>query len=79
RNIHRASKILAAKGFPRTAEELGELPGFGPYTSRAVSSICFEEKVGVLDGNVIRVLTRYFGLNWEWWKPQERNELQHIA
>ncbi len=79
RNIHKASKVLASEGFAKTAAELSELPGFGPYTSRAVSSICFEEKVGVLDGNVIRVLCRYLGLNWQWWKPQERKDLQNIA
>ena len=79
RNIHKAAKILSSSGFARTSQHLAELPGFGPYTSRAVSSICFDEKVGVLDGNVIRVFCRYLGLNIEWWKPQERKHLQEIA
>ncbi len=79
RNIHRTAKILNAKAFPDTAEELIKLPGFGPYTSRAVSSICFEEKLGVLDGNVIRVLSRFFGLKMKWWLPKERKQLQFLA
>jgi A/G-specific adenine glycosylase len=79
RNIHRAAQILAADGFSKSYLELLKIPGFGPYTSRAVSSICFEEKAGVLDGNVIRVFTRYLGLKWEWWKPKERKELQRLA
>lgn len=79
RNLHRAAQMLAQSGFPRTHAELAELPGFGPYTARAVSSLAFDEKTGVLDGNVIRVLSRRFGLKTEWWKPQGRAELQAIA
>jgi len=79
RNIHKAAKLLSESGFAKTAVELAELPGFGPYTSRAVSSICFEEKVGVLDGNVIRVLCRYLGLNYQWWNPQPRKARMFIV
>ncbi len=79
RNLHKAAKALAPKGFPKTAAELLELPGFGPYTSRAVASIAFGEKVGVLDGNVIRVLSRRFGLQLEWWNQKEKNKLQEIS
>lgn len=79
RNLHRSSQALLAGGFPRTAAELLELPGFGPYTARAVSSLAFDEKTGVLDGNVIRVLSRMYGVAVEWWKPAGRNKLQVIA
>jgi A/G-specific adenine glycosylase len=80
RNLHKAAQELAARGgFPETFEELIELPGFGPYTARAVSSLAFDEKTGVLDGNVIRILSRVFGLSVEWWKPQGRAQLQAIA
>jgi len=53
RNILKAAQIVASdyKGrMPQTAEELIKLPGIGPYTSRAISSICFDEAVGVVDG-----------------------------
>ena len=44
---------------PQSAELLQKLlPGVGPYTSAAISSIAFSEQVGLVDGNVIRVLTR---------------------
>lgn len=79
RNLHKAAKYLSEKGFPKTAAELLELPGFGPYTSRAVASIAFGEKVGVLDGNVIRVLSRRYGLQLEWWNQKGRKELQGIS
>ncbi len=79
RNLYKSAQIMAQSGFPKTAEELIELPGFGPYTSRAVSSLAFDEKVGVLDGNVIRILTRVFGFKTEWWKTNERKILQHIS
>lgn len=79
RNLHQAARELATGGFPRTAAELLELPGFGPYTSRAVASLAFNEKVGVLDGNVIRILSRVHGLKTNWWLPKERNRLQLLA
>lgn len=79
RNLHKAAKALAENGFPQTAAELLELPGFGPYTSRAVASIAFGEKVGVLDGNVIRVLSRRYGLKLEWWNNKGREQLQSLS
>ena len=79
RNLHKSALALHAKGFPKTSAELLTFPGFGPYTSRAVSSLAFDEKTGVLDGNVIRVLSRKYGQSVEWWKPAGRNELQTIA
>lgn len=79
RNIHKAAKELCNKDFPKTYTELLKLPGFGSYTSRAVSSIAFNEKVGVLDGNVVRVLCRLYGLEIQWWKTFEKNLLQSIS
>lgn len=79
RNLHKAAQWISQNHFPQTAEELIELSGFGPYTSRAVASIAFGQKVGVLDGNVIRVLCRFTGLKSKWWLPKERNILQSIA
>ena len=47
--------------FPKTAKELLQLKGVGTYTASAIASICFNEPVAVVDGNVYRVLARYFG------------------
>ena len=66
-------------GFPQTSAQLAKLPGFGPYTSRAVSSLAFGEKVGVVDGNVIRVLTRLMGFQGEWWSAAAARHLQALA
>lgn len=79
RNLHKAAIEFNKNGFPKTAAELIEYPGLGPYTSRAVASLAFGEKVGVLDGNVIRVLSRKYGIQSNWWEPKERQKLQDIA
>lgn len=65
RNLHRAAKIVANEfggAFPSTAEALQALPGVGRYTAGAIASICFGERVPVLDGNVIRVLSRVYDI-----------------
>lgn len=49
--------------FPRTSDELAKLKGVGSYTAAAISSFCFDEAVAVVDGNVFRVLARYFGIS----------------
>jgi len=80
RNLHKAAKQLAAlPRFPQDYQQLIELPGFGPYTARAVASLAFGQSVGVVDGNVIRVLSRYHAEAWEWWNGKTRNAIQKIA
>jgi A/G-specific adenine glycosylase len=66
RNLHAcAVQVVALHGgeFPRNAETLQTLPGIGRSTAAAVASICFGERVAILDGNVKRVLTRVLGFN----------------
>jgi A/G-specific adenine glycosylase len=59
RALHDAAKLIVQRGsFPRTANELMELPGVGRYTAAAVASIAFGEPVAVVDGNVKRVIGR---------------------
>lgn len=79
RNLHKAAKALAQTKFPENAADLLQLPGFGPYTSRAVASIAFDEPVGVLDGNVIRVLSRKYGKKVQWWNSSGRELLQKMS
>lgn len=77
RNLHKAAIALnAAPTFPRTHEELLKYPGLGPYTARAVASLAFDAPVGVVDGNVIRVLARVYAADWDWWKPAGRALVQ---
>ncbi len=61
-NLWRAAQAIAREGFPRTYTGLLRLPGLGPYTAGAVASIAFGEPVPAVDGNVRRVLARYFAL-----------------
>jgi len=63
RNLHRASRELAERGWPRSSTELRALPGVGPYTAAAVASLCFGERVPMVDGNAIRVLSRVHALS----------------
>ena len=48
--------------FPDTYDELIKLKGVGDYTASAIASICFNESTAVVDGNVYRVLSRYYGI-----------------
>lgn len=77
--IQAAKELEKKKTFPKTYREFLNLPGFGPYTSRAVSSLAFEEPVGVLDGNVIRFLSRFHGLSLKWWTSKGRKQLQQLS
>ncbi len=65
RLLHAAAKKIVSHHdgvFPKTAEELAELPGVGPYTLGAVASIAFDLPMPIVDGNVVRVLARWFGI-----------------
>ncbi|MHB8632871.1 MAG: A/G-specific adenine glycosylase [Thermoplasmatota archaeon] len=62
RNLHEAARRMVAGGVPSHAKALRELPGIGPYTAGAVASIAFGENVPAVDGNVVRVLGRFYGL-----------------
>jgi A/G-specific adenine glycosylase len=49
--------------FPETSTELKKLKGIGEYTAAAIASFAYNEPVAVVDGNVQRVLSRYFNIN----------------
>lgn len=64
RNLHTAARqIVEQGGFPQTFEEIRKLKGVGDYTAAAIGSIAFGLPVAVVDGNVYRVLARYFGID----------------
>jgi A/G-specific adenine glycosylase len=58
RNLHKLAKSIIQQGVPRSAEEWRKRPGIGPYTAAAIGSIAQGLPVPVIDGNVIRVLSR---------------------
>ncbi len=65
RNLHAAAQRVVSEmdgRLPQTAAGLQQLPGIGPYTAGAIASIAFDEPAPILDGNVIRVLSRLVDL-----------------
>jgi A/G-specific adenine glycosylase len=63
RNLHACAKAVAAAGaFPRDIEGLRALPGIGPYTAAAIGAIAFGVPVVPIDGNVERVVARWFAV-----------------
>jgi len=74
-NLHKSAQMFfKEKKIPQKADQLKKYPGFGPYISKAVSSIAFGEFVSVMDGNVIRVLCRHENLKVLWWKNTKKLE-----
>jgi A/G-specific adenine glycosylase len=72
RNLHAAAREIAEHGFPRTAAELGELPGVGRSTAAAIAVFAFGERAAILDGNVRRVLSRCYAMTENLWALAER-------
>jgi len=65
RNLHATAKTIVNElngEFPNSFKELIKLKGIGDYTASAIASICYNEPTAVVDGNVYRVLSRYFGI-----------------
>src|SRR5687768_15511068 len=71
RNLHKAAREIAASGFPRTPAEIENLPGIGRTTAAAIAVFAFGERAAILDGNVKRVLARYFGETEDLWRLAE--------
>ena len=64
RNLLAAARQIAAAGaFPSTLEGIRDLKGVGDYTAAAIGSIAFGLPAAVVDGNVYRVLSRYYGID----------------
>jgi len=66
RNLHETAKVVSEELngiFPKSYKELKKLKGVGDYTAAAIASICYNEPVAVVDGNVYRVLSRFFDVD----------------
>jgi len=82
RNLHQAAKTVVSDFdgvLPATHDEISKLKGVGPYTSAAILSIAFQKPYAVVDGNVIRVLTRYFGIKEDIRSSKVKNRVQELA
>ena len=82
RNLHFTAKQISTSNngvFPSSYKEILKLKGVGKYTAAAIASFAYNEKVAVLDGNVIRVLTRYNGIESDVSNTKVVEELRDLA
>jgi A/G-specific adenine glycosylase len=66
RHLHQTAKLVVAKyggRFPKEFDRLLGLPGIGRYTAGAICSIAFNQPTPILDGNIVRVLARLYGID----------------
>ena len=64
RNLHKAAVQIVEHhhgNMPDTYDALKKLPGIGPYTAAAIASICYDERIPAIDGNLLRVFSRMTG------------------
>ena len=82
RNLHAAARAVMAlhRGrFPRTRQALESLPGLGRSTAAAIAVLAFGEREAILDGNVKRVLARYFAVRGYPGEPRVQKRLWALA
>ncbi len=81
RNLKRTAEICAERyrgELPETYEALTKLPGLGSYSAGAVASLCHDKPVPAVDGNVLRVLSRFFGDERDVRLPAVRKEAEQV-
>lgn len=82
RNMHKTAQIIAFDfngNFPNNYNDLLKLKGIGEYTAAAIASFAFNEVVPVVDGNVYRVLSRYFNVETDIASSSARKEFTALA
>jgi A/G-specific adenine glycosylase len=82
RNLHRCARVIVSQHggvFPRDALTLESLPGVGRSTAAAIASLCFSERVAILDANVRRVVTRVSGFDADLTVRANQNALWALA
>jgi A/G-specific adenine glycosylase len=82
RNLHQTAKKIAFEfngEFPKTYIELVKLKGIGQYTAAAIASFAYNEDVPVVDGNVFRVLARYFDIDTDIASSAAKKEFTQLA
>ncbi|RKS99185.1 A/G-specific adenine glycosylase [Flavobacterium sp. 123] len=82
RNLHKTAQYVAHElsgVFPRTYKDLLKLKGVGEYTAAAIASFSYNEAVPVVDGNVFRVLSRYFDIETDIAQASAKKEFAALA
>lgn len=80
RNLHACANVIVAEHggkFPQTVSGLAQLPGVGSYTSAAIAAIAFDVPAAAVDGNVERVISRYYGLEQP--LPQSKPDIKELT
>jgi len=80
--LHQTAKLFCKKHdgkIPRSVDKLSRLPGIGPYTAGAITSIAFGEQAAILDGNVKRILTRIFAISHDIQTPRTLDRLWKLS
>jgi len=81
RNLHHSAKVIQEQHngvFPSNYEAIRSLKGVGDYTAAAVASIAFDEAVPVIDGNVFRFISRFYGIETDIQKAATKKEIRKI-
>ncbi|KFF06948.1 A/G-specific adenine glycosylase [Flavobacterium reichenbachii] len=82
RNLHKTAQYVANEldgKFPDSYKNLLKLKGVGEYTAAAIASFSYNEEVPVVDGNVFRVLSRYFDIESDIALPASKKEFTALA
>lgn len=82
RNLHFTAQYIYNElngVFPKTYTEIIKLKGIGPYTAAAIASFAYKEPFAVVDGNVFRVLARFFGIYDDISLGKSRTVFQNLA
>jgi len=82
RNLHEAAQFLVdhySGKMPSSKSELAEVKGLGPYTVGAILSFAFHQRAAAVDGNTIRVLCRYYGIDGDVQKSGTQKRIWEIA
>ena len=79
RHLHACARVISAQNgvYPRTIAALQALPGIGPYTAAAIAAIAYDTPVAAVDGNVDRVVSRFFGLEQP--LPDSKARIRELA
>ena len=82
RNLHKTAQTVAFEMngvFPNNYTDLLKLKGIGEYTAAAIASFSYNECVPVVDGNVFRVLSRYFDVETDIAQASAKKEFSALA
>lgn len=82
RNLHRCAQVIQEQWggrFPPTATQIATLPGIGRSTAAAIAAFAYGERSPIMDGNVKRVFTRYFGIEGATSERRTEQVLWHTA